>query len=113
MREVRPALGGMVAGNTQEEQTRGRLVCPEWQTREYGFERARSYALYRAGLRRAIVLLKFERIEPLSSWFAKRLAEIVRREVLAADVVVPVPLHRSGSEATTRQTLSLGRWPAI
>ena len=43
---------------------------------------------------RAIVLLKFERIEPLGSWFAKRLAEIVRREVLAADVVVPVPLHR-------------------
>lgn len=41
-------------------------------------------------------MLKFERIEPLGVWFAERLAEIVRREpeALAADVVVPVPLHR-------------------
>jgi ComF family protein len=43
---------------------------------------------------RAIVLLKFERMEPLGRWFAGRLAEVVRREALAADVVVPVPLHR-------------------
>jgi competence protein ComFC len=43
---------------------------------------------------RAIVLLKFERIQPLGSWFAKRLAEVVSREALTADVVVPVPLHR-------------------
>ncbi len=70
------------------------LVCPECQTREYGFDRARSYALYKAGLVRAIVLLKFERVEPLGHWFAGRLAEVARREELAADVVVPVPLHR-------------------
>ncbi len=45
---------------------------------------------------RAIVMLKFERIEPLGAWFAKRLVEVVQREAetLAADVVVPVPLHR-------------------
>jgi ComF family protein len=42
------------------------------------------------------VILKFERIEPLGAWFADRLAEVVEREkdVLQADVVVPVPLHR-------------------
>jgi predicted amidophosphoribosyltransferase len=39
-------------------------VCPECQNRGYGFDRARSYALYQAGLVRAIVLLKFERVEP-------------------------------------------------
>jgi competence protein ComFC len=43
---------------------------------------------------RAIVLFKFERIEPLGRWFAGRLAEVARREALTADVVVPVPLHR-------------------
>jgi len=42
----------------------------------------------------AIVVLKFERIEPLGRWFAKRLAEVVRREAINADIVVPVPLHR-------------------
>src|SRR5260370_10267644 len=70
------------------------LVCPECQGREYGFERARSYALYKGALVRAIVLLKFERVEPLGRWFAERLAEVARREGIAADVVVPVPLHR-------------------
>jgi len=50
--------------------------------------------LYKAGLVRAIVLLKFERVEPLGHWFAGRLAEVARREALVADVVVPVPLHR-------------------
>jgi ComF family protein len=70
------------------------VFCPECQNREYGFDRARSYALYKAGLVRAIVLLKFERIEPLGRWFAARLAEVARRDSLMADVVVPVPLHR-------------------
>jgi competence protein ComFC len=101
-----PALGGAVCescgqplaawslGSVREEQEAERLVCPECQSREYGFDRARSYGLYKAGLVPAIVLLKFERIEPLGRWFAGRLAEIARREKLAADVVVPVPLHR-------------------
>jgi ComF family protein len=43
---------------------------------------------------RAILLLKFERMEPLGVWFAERLAEVVKGEGLDADVVVPVPLHR-------------------
>jgi ComF family protein len=42
------------------------------------------------------MLLKFERMEPLGRWFAERLAEVARREAVAGDVdvVVPVPLHR-------------------
>jgi competence protein ComFC len=87
-------LAAWSLGVAREEQGPEDLVCPECQTREYGFDRARSYALYKAGLVRAIVLLKFERVEPLGRWFAGRLAEVARREALAADVVVPVPLHR-------------------
>jgi competence protein ComFC len=62
----------------------------------YAFDCARSFALYENEIIRAIVLLKFERIEPLAKWFAGRLAEIVEQnaEALAADVIVPVPLHR-------------------
>jgi competence protein ComFC len=73
-----------------------KFVCRVCQARTYGFDRARSYAAYEAALVRAIVMLKFERIEPLGAWFAKRLVEVVQREAetLAADVVVPVPLHR-------------------
>jgi competence protein ComFC len=37
---------------------------------------------------------EFERIEPLAVWFAERLANVVQREHLAADIVVPVALHR-------------------
>jgi len=50
---------------------------------------------YDGALVRAILLLKWERIEPLGVWFAERLAEVANRKIglLAADVVVPVPLH--------------------
>jgi len=70
---------------------RGCLAC---QGRTYAFEQVRSYAAYDGALIRAIVMLKFERIEPLAEWFAKQLATVAKREGLTADVVVPVPLHR-------------------
>ena len=73
-----------------------RLVCRLCAENTYAFDRARSYGVYDGALVRAILLLKFEEMEPLGAWFAERLAEVVRREpeALAADVVVPVPLHR-------------------
>ena len=42
------------------------------------------------------MLLKFERMEPLGAWFAEKLLKVVagEGEILAADLVVPVPLHR-------------------
>jgi ComF family protein len=72
------------------------LVCRACQQKTYAFERARSYGIYDRALVRAIILLKWERIEPLAVWFAEQLAEVTNREIglLAADVVVPVPLHR-------------------
>jgi len=72
------------------------LLCPACKTGQYEFDRARSYAIYEGALIRAIVLLKFEEMTPLGHWFGERLAELVRRGggELAADVVVPVPLHR-------------------
>ncbi len=70
------------------------LLCPECQTRAYGFDRTRSYALYKGSLVPAIMLLKFERVEPLGRWFAERLVEVTRREAINVNVVVPVPLHR-------------------
>lgn len=71
------------------------LKCRFCSAGGYGFDSARSYAVYEGALVRAIVTLKFEEITPLGSWFARRLAEVVQRggETLAADVVVPVPLH--------------------
>lgn len=70
-------------------------VCRTCELRRYAFDRARSYGLYRDGLVRAIVLLKFEAIPPLGEWFAERLWEVLRREEgPGADIVVPVPLHR-------------------
>jgi competence protein ComFC len=72
------------------------LRCAACRLGTYAFDCARSFALYENELARAVVLLKFERIEPLGKWFAVRLAEIVAQnaEAFVADVVVPVPLHR-------------------
>jgi ComF family protein len=72
------------------------LLCPACTDKSYPFDRARSFAVYDGALVDAILLLKFEQIDPLGAWFAERLAEVVRGEAIAmaADVVVPVPLHR-------------------
>ena len=50
----------------------------------FHFDRARSLARYQDSLVRAIVLLKFEEMDPLSDWFAKRLVEVVQRASLDA-----------------------------
>jgi competence protein ComFC len=70
--------------------------CGDCQQKRFAFELARSYGFYEGTLARAVILLKHEQIEPLGAWFAQRLAELVQSEAenLAADVVVPVPLHR-------------------
>jgi len=72
------------------------LKCSACRLETYGFERARSLGVYENDIVRAIMMLKFERIEPLAKWFAGRLAEIyiVNEEMFSADVVVPVPLRR-------------------
>ena len=73
-----------------------RRLCPPCRNKTYAFDHVRSFALYDRALVKAILLLKFERIDPLGAWFADRLAALVAREAqkLHADVVVPVPLHR-------------------
>ena len=71
-------------------------LCLACQNKTYGFDCARSFAIYQGPLVRAILLLKLEQIEPLGAWFAKRLSDVIggERDRYAADVVVPVPLHR-------------------
>ena len=69
-------------------------LCPNCRMGSLDFDRARSFAEYKSALIRAIVLLKFEQIEPLGRWFADRLRVIALQERMEADVVVTVPLHR-------------------
>jgi ComF family protein len=88
-----PLMAGFWGAQGGEDE---RPVCRLCAGKTYAFDRARSYAVYEGALVRAILLLKFENMVPLGAWFAGRLAELVQREpeTLAADVVVPVPLHR-------------------
>ncbi|HTP44636.1 MAG TPA: ComF family protein [Candidatus Acidoferrum sp.] len=70
-------------------------LCRLCRTHFYAFDRARSFAHYNDALAGAIVLLKYEEVTRLGSWFAERLANLVRSagDDFRADVVVPVPLH--------------------
>ena len=70
-------------------------LCRLCRVNFYAFDRARSFATYNDALSEAIVLLKYEQVTRLGTWFADRLAEIVLRESdeWRADIVVPVPLH--------------------
>ena len=85
-------LDGSASGSAPDGDRRTCLGCLE---RRYRFECARSYAAYRGPLVRAVVLLKFERIDPLAAYFGERVASIVERDGLTGDIVVPVPLHRA------------------
>ncbi len=71
------------------------VLCRLCLLQTYGFDRARSYALYDGPIVRAVTLLKYEPIAPLGAWFAGRLAKMLLAEFGAAlaDIVVPVPLH--------------------
>ena len=93
-RRICEICGSPLRAFNEQEDTR--RLCPACQYKTYAFDRVRSFAFYDRALVRAVLLLKFERIEPLGAWFAARLAELVEREeaALGADVVVPVPLHR-------------------
>jgi len=86
--------GRPLPGLTREEAQSP--LCPACGDKTYAFDRARSFAIYQGALIQAILLLKFEQIDPLGTWFSERLAELVRSDQsnLAADIVVPVPLHR-------------------
>jgi competence protein ComFC len=84
-------LDGSANGSASDGDRRTCLDCLE---RRYRFECARSYAAYRGALIRAIVLLKFERIDPLAAYLGERIASIAERDGLTSDIVVPVPLHR-------------------
>jgi len=73
------------------------LVCPTCVNEDWGgyaFDRVRSWAVYEGALVRAILLLKFENIDPLGALFARLLEEVVvdGGAAFQADVVVPVPL---------------------
>lgn len=63
----------------------------------YDFDFARSYGIYSPAMARAIMLLKHHAVLPLGDWFARRIAEAAKPhpEMYAADVIVPVPVHRA------------------
>jgi competence protein ComFC len=87
-----------VPGAASEPETLANLDAPsrgclQCQGRTFAHERALSYAAYGGQLAKTIILLKFERVEPLAAWLAEKLAIVATREAVAADIVVPVPLH--------------------
>jgi competence protein ComFC len=70
------------------------IGCSNEEDRPFAFDRARSWSVYQGKLVHAILVLKFEDIQPLGVFFARLLADLATREGFQADVVVPVPLHR-------------------
>ena len=71
------------------------LQCQNCATHNFHFAQVRSLGPYQGALVRAILLLKYERLEPLGHWFAKRLAECAQSDLALrkATIIVPVPLH--------------------
>jgi competence protein ComFC len=97
-RECRDAFPAIAEGESNESGGNpvgiGHLASVH--SRGYAFESAASWGFYEGTLVRAVLLLKFESIEPLGDLFAKMLADLARKSEIAEgiDLVVPVPLHR-------------------
>jgi competence protein ComFC len=70
-------------------------LCHVCRRNLYDFDFARSYGAYSTTMAGAIMLLKYQDVRPLASWFARRLLQVIdrNRETCSADVVVPVPAH--------------------
>jgi len=70
-------------------------LCHVCRRSLYDFDFARSYGPYTAPMAGAIMLLKYQEVRPLATWFATGLQETFNRhrEMCQADVVVPVPAH--------------------
>lgn len=70
-------------------------LCHLCRAQFYGFDRARSFAVYDEALSEAMMLLKYDEVTRLGHWFADRLAEMVASagEDWRIDAIVPVPLH--------------------
>ncbi|HXU21625.1 MAG TPA: ComF family protein [Verrucomicrobiae bacterium] len=73
----------------------GSPLCRLCRVGFYGFDRARSFAIYDEALAEAVLLLKYQELARLGDWFAERLAGVVSRMPAEwrADLVVPIPLH--------------------
>lgn len=75
------------------------FVCPRCtnpERRSLAFDRVRSWSFYDGAMVHAILLLKFENVDPLGELFARLLADLAVQggPAFEADVIVPVPLHR-------------------
>ncbi|MGH9679616.1 MAG: ComF family protein [Candidatus Acidiferrales bacterium] len=85
--------GRPVVATGEGEEGAARL-CHMCRRGAYDFDLARSYGAYTSRLARAVLMLKYNDVTPLGSWFAGLLARLVDRQpdLHEADVLVPVPL---------------------
>lgn len=75
----------------------GSPLCHICRRGLYDFDFARSYAAYAPTMAGAVMLLKYQEVTALATWFAGNLRQTFEqhREMYLADVVVPVPVHTS------------------
>lgn len=70
-------------------------LCSNCRTHPLAIEKIRSVALFDGVLRQAIHRFKYERLAAMADPFGDMLADYWRAEQLAADWLIPVPLHPS------------------
>jgi predicted amidophosphoribosyltransferase len=94
LREPLCAQCGRPIVSTAVAEAISRPQCHLCRNQVYHFDLARSFGAYTPRMARAILLLKYENVASLGSWFARCLAALVECQpmIFAADAVVPVPL---------------------
>lgn len=96
------------------------VLCGTCRQEETVFDRLRSFGAYDGELRKLIVLLKYNAVQPLAGPLAGWLALVLQQhpELAATDALVPVPLHRRrqrmrGYNQAELLARELGRWTRL
>ncbi len=70
-------------------------ICPDCKERDYSFSAAYSCFLYKGGGKEIIHRLKYDGKKEGGKVLAKFMADIIVKEALNGDIIVPVPIHES------------------
>jgi len=90
-----PIESEFASGSEDEPTLNFDPLCAACRLQAFRFDRARSAFRYEDALVRAVIMLKFEEMDPLADWFANQLYELAHNNGgHEVDVVVPVPLHK-------------------
>lgn len=89
-------------------------ICPDCKEGNFSFHSAYSCFYYSGGGKELIHKLKYEGKKEVAKILAKYMAQVIYEENLKADVIAPVPIHKSKMDIRGfNQSMAIGEYLSI